>query len=112
MMDFIIEYWIQAVFAGILSVLGYLIRQLYKKINQEVAERTAMKTAMIAMLHDMLFQSCQYYIKLGHIPLEDSERVLDNLEMLYNAYSALGGNGTGTAIYKRTKELPLAAENI
>ena len=110
MADFIIKYWLQAVFAAILAVLGYFVKKLYGKINQEVAERTAIKTAMIAMLHDRLFQSCQYFIKLGYIPLDDSERVLDNLNMLYNAYSALGGNGTGTAIYNRAKELPLKSD--
>lgn len=109
MKEFIINYWIQAVFAGILSVLGYFVKKLYNKINHDISERSAMKIAMIAILHDRLFQSCSYYIKLGYIPLDDAERILDNVGMLYSSYSDLGGNGTGTELYNRLKALPLKA---
>ena len=43
------------------------------------------------------------YIAQEHISVE----ALDDFEHLYNAYHALGGNGTGTEIYKRVKELPM-----
>ena len=35
------------------------------------------------------------------------EHLLHIFEHLYKAYHALGGNGTGTEIYKRVKELPM-----
>lgn len=106
-MDWILEYWIQALFGGILAVLAFMMKQLDKKIKQERAENEAIKTAMVAILHDRLFQCCRYHIKNGYIPLDESEAVLDNLKMLYDTYSALGGNGTGTEIYNRAKALPL-----
>ena len=109
-MNWILEYWLQAAFAGILAVLAFMMKRLDSKIKQERAENAAIKTAMIAMLHDRLFQSCRYYIKLGFIPLDESETVLDNLKLLYDTYSALGGNGTGTELYNRAKSLPIRAE--
>ncbi|MCI5792870.1 MAG: hypothetical protein MR011_06370 [Lachnospiraceae bacterium] len=109
MREFILHWWLQAIFAVVLSAIGYIVQKLSKKFNQEVTENAAMKTAMIAILHDRLFQLCQTYIKLGYIPIDDAERILDNLDMLYSAYSALGGNGTGTALYNRAKALPLRA---
>lgn len=106
-MDWILEYWIQAVFAGILAILGFMVKQLNTKISQERNENQAIKTAMVAMLHDRLFQCCRHYIKTGYIPIDEAEQILDNLKMLYETYSALGGNGTGTELYNRTKALPL-----
>ena len=110
-MDWILEYWIQAVFAAILAGMAYMMKQLNARIKQERAENEAIKTAMIAILHDRLFQCCQHHIKVGFIPLSESETILDNLKLLYDTYSALGGNGTGTELYKRTKALPLKAES-
>ncbi len=33
-----------------------------------------------------------------------------NIEYLYRGYHALGGNGTGTELYERVKELKLKEE--
>lgn len=109
-MDWILEYWIQALFAGILAGMAFMMRQLNARIKQERAENEAIKTAMIAILHDRLFQCCRVHIKNGFIPLGEAETVLDNLKLLYETYSALGGNGTGTELYTRTRKLPLKAE--
>ena len=109
-MDFIIEYWLQAIFGAMITILGVMIKRLDTKLKQERAESEAVKTAMVAMLHDRLFQCCRYHIKNGYIPLDESESALDNLRMLYETYSALGGNGTGTELYHRAVALPIRAE--
>lgn len=109
-MNWILEYWLQALFAGILAILAYTMRQLNNKIKQERMENEAIKTAMIAILHDRLFQCCRHHIKNGYIPIDESEGILDNLKLLYDTYSALGGNGTGTELYTRAKSLPLRVE--
>ena len=80
-------------------------------LKKKAIEQEAIKTGMIAILHDRLFQLCNYYLELGYIPLDKAEEILDNLKILYDAYHALGGNGTGTDIYNRTKKLPLRKEN-
>ena len=43
--------------------------------------------------------------------VDEAETVLDNLKLLYDTYSALGGNGTGTELYTRAKALPIKAED-
>ena len=50
--------------------------------------------------------SCAVIGRADHFP-RGSVEALDDFEHLYNAYHALGGNGTGTEIYKRVKELPM-----
>jgi hypothetical protein len=109
-MDFVVEYWLQAIFGGMIAILGVMMRQLDAKLKQERAENEAVKTAMVAMLHDRLFQCCRYHIKNGYIPLDEAESALDNLKMLYETYAALGGNGTGTELYHRVIALPIKAE--
>ena len=47
-MDWIIEYWLQALFGGMLAVLGVMTKQLDSKIKQERSENEAVKTAMVA----------------------------------------------------------------
>ncbi len=81
---------------GILTFAwGYLIKK--------VTEYKNIKTGLLAMMHDRLYQGCTYYIKMGYIDTAG----LKNLEYLYVSYHALGGNGTGTELYNRAKSLPI-----
>ena len=61
------------------------------------------KDGVIAILHNKIYTLGKQYIAQEHISVE----ALDDFEHLYKAYHALGGNGTGTEIYKRVKELPM-----
>ena len=62
-----------------------------------------MKNAMLAMLHDSLYQSCRFYLSKGKI----DEDGYTNLKTLYSSYHGLGGNGTGTELYNRTSKLKI-----
>lgn len=69
---------------------------------QQGAKQTAMEDGILALLHDRLFgiyDSCK--IKKC-ATVED----IRNLEYLYKPYHALGGNGTGTEVYDRIKDMP------
>lgn len=118
MKEFISQYWLQALFTAIVSVLTFCVKHLYSKIKkdkeedrkrreEESAEQKVIKQGVLAILHDRLYQSCQYFIKRGSITVPD----LDNLEYLYTSYHALGGNGTGTELYTRCKALPISPKN-
>ncbi len=56
-----------------------------------------------AMLHDRIFQSCEYFIKQGQINLNE----LENLNKLYNSYRKIGGNGLCEELVCRVKNLKL-----
>jgi hypothetical protein len=77
---------------GLFGIVVKMIKR-YSKITQ----------ALLAINHDRLYQACSFYIATEEITREE----LSNLEYLYNGYSALGGNGTGTTLYNKCKELPL-----
>lgn len=107
MKEFIITYWIEFLFGLAIAGLSFCIKKLSSSIRKKAEEQDAIKAAMIAMLHDRLFQECNFYLTLGYIPLDKAEEILDNLKILYDAYHSLGGNGTGTDIYNRTINLEL-----
>lgn len=99
MADFIIKYWIQILFSGILAVLSYG----YKKIAAKLKEQEKMKEGILAILHDRLYQACRFYLAQGFIDVDS----MKNVEYLYTSYHDLGGNGTGTELYNRVKALPI-----
>ena len=102
MIDFILKYWIQELFALILAVLTWLWRTLIRRKQ----ENDEIKDGMLALLHDRIYQACSFFIARGWCSPEDRS----NLEYLYKPYKALGGNGTGESLYKNCLELPLTAD--
>lgn len=104
--DWIIKYWVQWAFGIIAAALALGYKRLAAKIKAQEEERKAIKAGMLAILHDRLYQACTHYIAQGWIDTDG----LKNLEYIYKAYHALGGNGTGTELYNRAKVLPLRGD--
>lgn len=73
-------------------------------ITKLFAQFRALSQAVMAINHDRLYQACTFYIITGQITIDE----LKNLEYLYKGYHALGGNGTGTELYEKCKDLPIA----
>lgn len=107
MASFISEWWLTWAFGVLAGCMTAGYKRLSKKIKADEAERTAIKTGLVAILHDRLYQACMHYLQLGCI----DDDGLENLEHLYGSYHALGGNGTGTELYNRAKALPLKMED-
>lgn len=110
MKAFILKHLVELILGAAVGCLSFCYKKLTLMFKKRMSEQEAIKLGMIAILHDRLFQSCNYYLELGYIPLNKAEEILDNLKTLYDAYHSLGGNGTGTDIYNRTKKLPLKKE--
>ena len=92
MLDFILRYWVQELFALIIAMITWMVRSIHKKKD----EYDVLREGILALLHDRLYQSCSFFI--------------NNLEYLYTPYKALGGNGTGESLYKKCLELPITAD--
>lgn len=89
---------------GFWSIIVTMLNRKYKQQDMKDEETKKIKTALLAVLHDRIYQSCKYYIHVGHI----SSHALKNLEFLHDAYSGFGGNSTGTELFNRCKRLPLS----
>lgn len=96
---FIVEHLGELMFTGLAALMGYLGKELFKTVQ----EQKALKDGVKAMLHDRIYQSCNFYLKQGFIDLDG----LTNIGQLYETYHALGGNGTGTALYNKVQALPV-----
>ena len=84
-----------------------MLKKVWADYKREKKEQQVLKVGMIALLHDSLFRNCETYLLKGEITVSE----LNNLTKLYESYHALGGNGTGTAIYERCKSLPLKPDS-
>ena len=96
MIEFVQKFWIETACTLLLGSLSFIVRHLWTKTR-------AINRGVLAMLHDRIFQSCKHFIEKESIGIDE----LKNIEYLYNAYHDLGGNGTGTELYKRVKNLTL-----
>lgn len=99
MKDFIVKYWLECAFTAVTGVFAWA----YRKLKKRVDEQELIKQGVLAILHDRLFQAGRHYITQGYITLGE----LKNIEYLYTSYHNLGGNGTGTEIWERIKEIPI-----
>ena len=88
---------------AILSAAGGLIFGLFLAGFKRIR---GLADAVKALSHDALFTRCEALIKEGEI----SRAELENLGILYKAYSDQGLNGTGTELYNRAKALPLRSD--
>ena len=107
-MDFIIEYWVELLFGVLAAGLTAVLSTGYHRLAKKVEEQENVKDGILAILHDRLYQLCQYYLGQGVI----TPNALKNVEYLYRSYHSLGGNGTGTELYTRATKLPLDLEGV
>lgn len=92
---YVSSHWMEWAIGLLAFGWGYLVKK--------VTEYKNIKTGLLAIMHDRLYQTCTYFIKIGYI----TPAGLKNLEYLYESYHKLGGNGTGTELYNRAKSLPI-----
>ena len=88
---------------GIPSLIGAIFVSAVNYVKLKKSSYKLIKDRVIAILHNKIYTLGKQYIAQEYISVE----ALDDFEHLYKAYHALGGNGTGTEIYKRVKELPM-----
>lgn len=92
---------------GVVSFLLYKIKKRdaeKEKVLQEFFKRdAAINNALRALCRDRILQGYRYYKRHNGITAQD----LETMSKLYEAYHALGGNGTITAVYDKILALPI-----
>lgn len=102
MLDWVTRYWMEVLFAGIVSALTYLLRLLLKQHKEQKTVRAALR----AILRSDIIRDYNKYMERGCCPIY----ALQSIEDMYGRYHELGGNGTVTALVEELKELPHTAE--
>lgn len=99
MVEFIVENWLQLV--TLLANLG-VVKVIYNLYTSRSARHEAMYIGIKTILRTNIISTCINAERKGYLPLYDVE----NLNDMYSAYSALGGNGAVKELYQSTLRLP------
>lgn len=87
------------------TLIGLVVTGLYKQMNDFVNEQREVNKANVlaqrSMQRDVIYRYFHKSVELGQaLTPEEFKHVTD----CANAYSANGGNGTGTVMYDRIRE--------
>lgn len=110
MSEFFISFLLSASGIVLTALVGLSVKSLQKREDEKQKEKEedrirnlAMEQGMRAMLRDRILQACEYYNSLGFA----EAKVRTNMQMMYEAYHQLGGNGVVTDAYNAFRNLPL-----
>lgn len=98
-MEFLLNHWLEVVLAalqcGILKFLADLLKERRSRNEAfDIGVRSLLRTNIIAIYHKAE--------RDGILPVY----ALENLDDMYHAYKALGGNGAITQLYNQIKSYP------
>lgn len=123
-LDSTVEIGLSIISTSATGVIGYLMYRLRKheefkeaeerrrheaeiqRAQQQKLENEAFRGSLLALTRDRILQGYRYYRREGGLSAQD----LETMTKLYDAYHALGGNGTITAVYKKIMDLPVKEE--
>ena len=98
-----LELWISGLTLIVTGIITKIMNSTSKRVNKVLSDIEHSKGASKSMLHDRLFQSYNFYLRIGSITSEDME----NMEFMYKEYIALGGNGTCKVLHDKVNKLPI-----
>ena len=99
MIDFIVTYWLEALFTLVCSVFALLFKYIIKKLKRQ----QAVEAGLQALLRNELIKSYREYEEKGEISILDKE----NMEHMFKEYKNLGGNGTVEQMMTELMALPI-----
>ncbi len=89
-MDWITQYWLQAVFGLIVAALGGAYKLLSARVKAILKEHSAIREGMLALIREGIISAYKRCEDRGYCPIYE----LENVNKLYKEYKKLGGNGT------------------
>ena len=106
--------WQTFLTALISGFAGWLIASLraraesqHRKEQESDKQLKALEDGVRALLHDRLFSFYTQYESAESIP----SKTWPEIEQMYHAYHALGGNGTGTRLFELLEQKPLQSDD-
>lgn len=96
--DWIKEYWVKALFGGLISCFGTLTVWVKKKFKRQ----EAVEVGLQALLRNEIVKEYNHWIEKGHCPIY----ARDNIKNMYTQYHGLGQNGVIDDLYEKILDLP------
>lgn len=101
--EFILQHVVELILSTVITGLGVVCKILWKKLKDKEKDDDTQREGLLSVLHLVLYREAMDHIEAGYITTED----LKHVEYIYKNYHALGGNGTGTALYQRVLKLQI-----
>ena len=98
MVEWIAKYWLEVLFSGLLTGLGFIVKLMWQRQKREDLRQQAIELGIQALLRDRVLQAYSHGITLHG---------LEAAEKMYTEYHNLGGNGTVTKLMEDLRELPV-----
>lgn len=102
MKEWIVKYWIEVLFGAVAVGFGAIYKRLSKKLKRQICDQKALKDGTKALLRNSIIQMYDKYTEREQIPIY----AMENVNEMYEAYHALGGNGTITKLMDALRALP------
>lgn len=103
MWEFVLKYWVEFLFGIVAAGLIAGYKKLATKIQSNKETEKAIADGMKYLLMFKLREEGEKYMKEGRCTTEHKHE----FEKVYNAYHALGGNDTITALKDSVLRLPV-----
>lgn len=85
--------------------MGIAYKRLSNKFKMEKSKQEALCNGMRVTLKNAIIERYELYESQRYCPISARE----NIEDMYDAYKALGGNGTVTGLMDQLRKLPTEA---
>lgn len=98
MTEFVVKYWLETLFGVIVSVMGWMLKKMNKKMNEQEAIRAGVQ----ALLKNAIVEKYEKSMDDGYCPIH----VRDSIMAMAKEYYNLGGNGTIPSLMDKIQCLP------
>ncbi len=100
--SYIQAHWVQWVFAIISGALTLAYRSISARLKEEQKKNEAIAAGVQSLLRESIVNNYNRYCDKGCVPIYAKE----NIEAIFQAYSALGGNHTAKNLYEKLMSMP------
>jgi len=94
---FVSAHWVEWLFAGAVSVLAFLYRNISARLQSEQAKNEAIAAGVQSLLRESIVGNYNKYSEKGFCPIYAKE----SIKKVYASYHGLGGNDVATELYNK-----------
>ena len=100
--EFVRASWVQWLFAGAVSVLAWLYRNIAARLASEQEKNEAIAAGVQSLLRESIVSNYNKYSEKGFCPIYAKE----SIKKVYESYHDLGGNDVATQLYNKILVMP------
>lgn len=100
-MEWFLKEWAGLIITAVFGALVTALSRIFKR-------QKAVEDGLVALLHSEIRREYKECEAKEYASIPD----LENVENLYKSYHALGGNGTGTELVERIRNMPTSPPDM